>query len=127
MRSTDYNAIKEVTKQYPEMFSNENIEAWVNNRNNIMLEHEGSIALFTYEYPGVYTGHYLFSVKGKEAIELSHKMLNEIFKVAVVIRGETPVEKKAARWMSRKVGFTSLGIFDDHELFYLNKEDFKHG
>lgn len=99
---------------------------------NVVLQEGDSVGLFTYEYPGVYSGHYFFTVRGREALKLAQEMLSEIFRSygARTIRGLTPVEHKAALWMSRKLGFTSYGQVEidggRHELFLMTMDEFYH-
>lgn len=106
-------------------------DEWIDNEKNVMFDVGGSVGLFTYEYPGVYSGHWFFKVKGRKALELAKEMLNHFFEnyPARTIRGLTPVDKKAARWAARQIGMTSLGIMTfpctgDHEVFCMTKEDF---
>lgn len=89
-------------------------------------------ALFEYDAPGTYTGHFLFrEARGKTAVNISNVFLTEMFDTygAEVIRGLTPVSNRAALWMARRLGFTSYGIVEtcagDMELFILSKKDFK--
>lgn len=102
---------------------------WLERKENIALtDGEGSYALFEFVKPGIYYGHYFFHKKGKEAARLSEEFLSEIFQTAKIVVGLTPVEKKAARWMSRHIGFKSQGIVDTdmgpHEMFMMTKEEF---
>jgi hypothetical protein len=88
------------------------VTEWLADRNNIALTAEdGSIALFEWVRPGLYDGHYFFLCRGKEAIELSHRILSELHTNYGVkaIRGFTPIKHKAALWMSRKIGFHDMG------------------
>ncbi len=102
---------------------------WLKREENVALtDGEGSFALFEYVKPGIYYGHYFFVKKGKEAVRLSNEFLSEIFETAHIIVGLTPVENKAARWMSRHLGFKSHGEIEIkeglHEMFMLTKEDY---
>ena len=106
-----------------------NAEEWLNNPYNIAMAKNGSIGLFEYFSEGVYTGHYFYLVRGKEAKKLALDMLEEAFgKFAKAIRGLTPLQNRAARWMSRQIGFKSYGVIHDPsgpcELFILTKDDF---
>lgn len=102
---------------------------WLEREENIALtDGEGSFALFEFVKPGIYYGHYFFHKKGKEAVRLSETFLAEIFQTAKIVVGLTPVANKAARWMSRHIGFKSQGVVDtdmgEHEMFMLTKEEF---
>jgi hypothetical protein len=88
-------------------------EAWLEQEPNICLtDGKGSFALFEYNTRGIYTGHYFFVVRGKAALKLAKEFLDFLFKNYEVelIRGLTPLEKLGARWMNRKLGFTSYGV-----------------
>jgi hypothetical protein len=124
MRSYDHDAFASVVTKTPP-------EVWLGNDKNVMLMVDGSIGLFTYEYPGVYSGHWFFKVHGRKALDLAKEMLDHFFTnyPAKALRGLTPVDKKAARWAARQIGMTSYGILsfpndEDHELFCMTKEDF---
>lgn len=128
MRSRDSLALREAVKQF---LSEEEFPAseWLEREENIALtDGDGSFALFEYIKPGIYYGHYFFSVKGKEAVGLSKEFLSEIFKTARIVVGLTPVDNKAARWMSRHIGFKSQGIIDTdmgpHEMFMMTREEY---
>ncbi len=131
MRSFDYELLRPHLDKYPEMFSKMDMKAWLENKNNIMLECDGSIGLGTMEYPGVYTGHYLFAHKGKDAVRVAKKMLAWMFDNGTkVMRGETPVDNRPALMMNRLLGFKSYGVNESpkwglHEHFMLTAEEFK--
>lgn len=132
MRCRDYEVLREASSLYPESYSRLDMKAWLEDERNILLEDNGSVALFTFEYPGIYTGHYLFKTKGKETLALGHKMLDWMFSNgARVIRGETPTDNRPALFVTRKLGFKSYGINDDpywgpHEHFILTAEEYRN-
>lgn len=106
-----------VIARYPDMnHHGANVRAVLDDPLNIVLEAPGNnFSVFEYSLPYVYTGHYYFeTVRGKEAVRISKEMLYEIFNRygAKVIRGLTPVDNRAAVWMSRHIGFTDTGIVD---------------
>lgn len=112
---------------------NLDIKDWLTNYDNIALtDGAGNFCLFEFELPGVYSGHYFFNVRGKEAVKLAKEMLNKVFNCPEVeiIRGLTPVEKLGARWLSRKLGFTSYGAVETKsgycELFIQTKEEYNN-
>jgi hypothetical protein len=47
---------------------------------------------------------------------------------AQVLRGLTPVDLKAARWLAKKVGLTSYGVLEfpngPHEIMMITKQDY---
>lgn len=86
---------------------------WVLNFDNIALTNKNEdLALFELSEDGIYTGHYFFNSRGKEAYEAAQKFLKEVFSRRYdvkVIRGLTPLDKKGALWMNRKLGFKEYG------------------
>lgn len=103
--------------------------AWLANRANVALtDDQGNVALFECTGEGVFEGHTLFASRGREAIETGRTMLCAMVDMhgARAIWGRTPVQRRAARWFSRKLGFRSLGIVETVrgpcELFYLGAE-----
>lgn len=112
------------------------VNSWLADPDNIAFvqEEDGSVGLFGYEYPGVYTGHYFFSSKtrGRNAKALATALLHEMFvnRGAKVIRGLTPLTNQAARWMTRQLDFESHGIVLTEvgpcELFILTSDMYFH-
>lgn len=110
---------------------------WLANPTNIALENShGDIALFEYGLPQkkIYSGHYFFKSRGKQAIQVAREFLDEIFNSCYnihVVIGLVPIERKAARWITRRLGFTSYGIEEirgkEYELFILTQKEFNHG
>ena len=94
---------------------------------NIFLIRGLNLAIFEKEKEGVYIGHYFFSKRGKEAKELANEALDEIFKIAKVVLGLTPINNRSALIMSRWLGFKSHGVIETFngpcELFILTKEE----
>lgn len=98
-------------------------------RPNILLQCFDDLALFEYESNGVYSGHYFFSMGGRESIYNGRKMLDHMFSNgAEVIKGLTPKNLRAAKWMNRKLGFKYYGDIDTHagpmELYILTKKEY---
>lgn len=108
-------------------------EGWLSNEENHCLTNgDGDFGLFELIKPGVYYGHYFFKSRGKEAVKVSKEFLEEAFgEFAEVIVGLTPSNNKAAKWMSRHIGFTSHGEIETdqgpHELFILTKKEYENG
>lgn len=129
IRSFSADDLKDAITLYPELNGNLDCGEWVKNTNNIMLRDGDSTGIFAYEYPGLYTGHYFFRVKGREAIKLAERMLDEMFSNygAKTIRGMTKTDNRPALWITRQLGFKSYGRVEtkngEHELFILNEED----
>lgn len=107
-------------------------EAWLEQTPNICLTDEnGNFALFEYNEPKKYTGHYFFVDRGKKALNLAKEFLEFFFNNydVEVIRGMTPLESLGARWLSRQIGFKSYGVIfpinRPCELFILTRKEYK--
>jgi hypothetical protein len=107
-------------------------ETWISNPDNVCLINASKdICLFTYEKQGVYSGHYFFKSRGRNAINTAKCMLKEIFLggyTVEVLLGLTPTDKLGAKWLSRQLGFTSYGELEInssiYELFILTKKEY---
>ena len=82
----------------------------------------------------IYSGHYYFKSRGRQAITAGKGFLDELFNTCYnidVVMGMVPIGHKAARWMSRQLGFTSHGVEElrdkHYELFILTKKEFNNG
>lgn len=119
----------ELLEKHRKVLGTVDLEEYFKNKNHISIQKENDIALFTYNWPGLYTGHYFFESRGKAAKARALEILEEVFTKhpVLTIRGLTPVENKAARWMSRQLGFTSYGTVEtptgECEFFLLSKEE----
>lgn len=85
------------------------VDEFVDNRDNIALtDGKGSYCLFEFERPGVYSGHYFFKVRGREALTLARELITEMFLSygAQTIIGLTPPSHKGALWLTRQLEFT---------------------
>lgn len=105
-------------------------DEWVGKLANIMVVEGDNVGLAAYEYPGVYSVHWFYKVRGREALKLAERMLDFVFTHYGVetVRGMTETRLKAARWAARQVGYTSHGVVEkggkEYELFTLTKGDF---
>lgn len=139
-RSYDREVLANALSMYEDMVSDDfDIDEWIEDKKNVVLKEGDSLGLFEYEYNGVYSAHYAFSARGRAAIDLSRRMLNEMFarQGAKAIRGMTPIDNRAARWMNRQIGCTSQGVFETpvgtyelvtitlHEFYQNDKNKFK--
>lgn len=129
IRSFDASKMKEAAGEFnPPSFD---YQAWVDNLNNIMLVDGDDVGLATFEYPGVYTVHWFFVSRGKQAFDVSTEMVKQMFTRydAKVLRGLTPIKYKGACLLVRRIGFTSYGIenIDNEptEIFIMTKQDFE--
>lgn len=88
-------------------------KTWLSDPNHIALTDGRNIGMFeAQEEAGVFFGHTIFQDRGRTAIEAAKSIIKFLvdFFGARIIRGETPIGKRNARWFSRQVGFHSLGI-----------------
>lgn len=130
LRSFSADDLRDAASLYPAANESLDCEEWVRNTNNVMLREGDSTGIFAYEYPGVYTGHYFFRVRGRRAIDLANKMLAAAFNDygANAIRGMTKTDNRPALWITRQLGFKSYGRIvtenGEHEIFCLTKDEF---
>lgn len=100
---------------------------------DIALTDGESYALFEKDSDGLYTGHYLFKKRGKEAHDLAVTFLRELFSVAKAVKGIVDKENRRVSLFTRRLGFkkyTEIPIKDKiGELFIMTKSEFiaKHG
>lgn len=132
-RTYSVEDVEEAIEPYKEDLAGEPVREWLHGSLNIALRNtKGDVSLFEYRQPGVFTGHYFFKSRGKEAIESAEDMLHEIFSEVYdcnCIVGMTPLDKKGAVWMSRHLGFKNMGDADiggrTHRVFVMTKKDFQ--
>lgn len=104
--------------------------SWTANEKNVMWDEDGSIGLATYEYPGVYSLHWFYRIRGRAAMDLARRMVDDLFTNydAHSVRGLTPVKNRAARLAARWLGMKSYGVImttdGEHELFCMTKKEF---
>ena len=108
------------------------VDEWVKNPANVALVNDrGDVNLFQFEREGLFLGHFFYVSRGREALKAAREMLAEIFKYeeVKVLMGLTPVDKLGARWLTRKLGFTSYGIIEtpsgDCEMFVLSRPEYE--
>lgn len=133
-RSFDKALLLEVTKDLRHMVAEATLEEWWANPSHLMFVEGKNVGLATCEYPGVYTVHWYFDVRGRDAIRLAQRMVKNLFENydAKAIRGLTRVDMKAARWAARQVGMKSMGFVThadgvETEIFCATKEEFLEG
>lgn len=134
-RSYDAKLLAEAYTRRPNYEPSQDLdwEDWLAKKQNVMLVDElGNVGIAAEYFPGVYTGHWFFNSRGKEAMEVAKQMLRVMFEDLDIklMRGLTPVELRGACILARKIGFTSHGILEypdgeTCELFCLTKEDFE--
>jgi len=132
-RTYDLDVILKAVSQYRENIVGFYPEDWINDTRNLAFVNEfGDIALFEWNYEGVYTGHYFFFSRGKEALAHARQILSLVFPSyeAKAIRGIVKLTHLGARWMTKKLGFKSYGIVHTpngpEELFVLTKDEWEN-
>jgi hypothetical protein len=129
-----YNAekLQQVAEPHSEDWIGFDADELLSNPLNICLtnEEESDFSLFEYDRAGIYTGHFIYTSRGKAALRFGQKCLEVIFSdfPVTLIKGLTPVEHLGARWLSRKLGFQSFGVIDTikgpHELVMLTRKGY---
>lgn len=117
MRTQDLELFLRTMKPYLDDIAYFDPEEWLSDPDNIALTNDNEdLALFDFNSDGIYTGHYFFNSRGKEAYNAAQDFLKEIFTDynLKVIRGYTPLDKKGALWMNKKLGFTEYGNVETH-------------
>lgn len=121
--------LKKYLDRLPEGYVQATEEELLSENPEIILSPEDDCGLFFEVRPKVYEGHYLFASKGKAAVSSAKYILNEMFKKAEVIIGETPISNLAARKLSLSLGFKSYGRvwtpIEDCELFILTRKEYE--
>lgn len=130
----DFDLLKSATEELRYMVPLEILDQWWANPRNLMFVEGENVGLATYEYPGVYTVHWYFKARGREAINLAKEMVANLFENygAESIRGVVRTNLKASRWAARQVGMKSYGIVtyadgEENELFCATKKEFLEG
>jgi hypothetical protein len=87
-------------------------KGWLANHDNIMCVIGDDVGLATLEYPGVYNAHWFYKSRGREALTVAFKMYDYLFNEtdAQAVRGLTPIDNKAARYLAKRIGFETMGI-----------------
>jgi hypothetical protein len=106
------------------------VEDWMDHPKNIAIVNGDDLSIFTYERPGVYTGHFFYTSRGKEALRSAKTILAEVFQYDVtLLMGLTPADKLGAKWLARKIGFKSHGDVETPqgvcELFILTRKEYE--
>lgn len=113
--SRSVDDLQDVIDKYPDYFDQVKADTWLESPNNVAIRQDDNYGLFHRQVDGIYTGHYFFdSARGKRSKELAIEMIDHFFDTTKekILRGLTPEDHKAARWMSRQVGFDSYGLID---------------
>lgn len=130
-RSFDLGLLLKATAPYPDLSPPEDFKTWFSRPRNLMFREGDSVGLATYEYPGLYSVHWYYTVKGKDAVDLGRRMIGNLFENygAEVLRGFVKTRLKHSRWAIRQLGFKSHGILtfpdgDENEVFFITKDEY---
>jgi len=134
-RCHDYDLLEGLVKDANLTTLNDfSIRRWLDDGLNLaLMSSNGDCALFEYLGNNVYSGHYLFGTRGKEALESAKDFLKVMFYgyLTHVIVGFVPIEKKHVHLFSRWLGFKDEGetdtLFGKNRLFTLTRKDFING
>lgn len=134
-RSFNHEVLDKAIAPYQDIVGDIDTKQWLENKNNWMYVHNDSVALATYEYPGVYTIHWFYGseTRGRKMLDLSQAFQAKFFEEsgAQALRGLTRVDIKGARWAARKLGWKAIEIVTidgkDYELFCMTRKDFLNG
>jgi hypothetical protein len=86
-------------------------ENWLARPENWVLREGRDFALLEPFADREVRGHWLFSARGKKALDLAERFLQTLAMLGIRrVWGMTPLECRAARLHTRKAGFTSMGI-----------------
>lgn len=132
MRTYDVALVQNAIEMLHEDGKNISAAEWLETPTNIALTNDqGDVALFEIGLRNIYSGHYAFKSRGKQAIEAAREFLDEIFNTCYnidVIMGLTPITNLPARWLTRRVGFKSYGVVEGpkrhYEMFIMTKREF---
>lgn len=135
IRSFDPEVMAKAFELLPDNNKDVDFKAWLENPRNVMLVEDDNVGCATYEYPGVYTVHWFYNVRGRAALNLACKMLDEMFTNywMQTARGLTPKSIPQAIWLAKQIGFKSYDVVEfpnqegPYEVMMLNKEEFYNG
>lgn len=105
-------------------------EKWLATPGNIMAVYGEDVGLATFDYQGLYTIHWFFKSRGKEALIAGKALLQFLFDNtdAVALRGLTAIDNRPARRLAKYFGFETISIEEfwdgPHEVMILYKDVF---
>ena len=132
-RTTNWKALDKVVAPYKDVWVGFDAQELVEDEDNILLtDGENNYALFEYEAPGIYYGHYMFSARGIDNTEkIARNLLGFFFETVscLGVIGLVPVNHAGSLRLTQRLGFTLSGVVETeagpHYEFYMKKEDFK--
>ena len=127
----DFDALIKATDQCRDLMSGTDCLRVLEKPNNLMFTSGSNVGLAIFDYDKVYTVHWYFTARGREAIALAQDMIGNLFDNygAEVVRGLIKTKDKASRWACRQVGLKSYGLLmfpnnDENEIFILTKQEY---
>jgi len=133
-RTKDFAVIDEAIDKYRGMAGDGDLQEWIDKEGNLaFVDDLGNVGILhkADDGPkGLYEAHIFFKSRGREAIQRAVQMMSFGFNETdcLCMRGYTPLDNKAARWMNRQLGYTSYGILSQLnppcELFIVTKQEF---
>ena len=132
-RAYDVEDLMETMEPYLHELEGFYPKEWLNNKENVCLtDGNGNFTLYERQLAPVVIGHYFLKARGREALNLCKRFLEEIFTGPYnvsIIHGVTPHDKRGALWMNKQLGFKSQGpintIVGPCELVMLTKEEWE--
>ncbi len=123
-----------MVSKYKDSWIGFDAEDLVNNMDNVLVTDEDhNYALFEYDEPGVYYGHYMFTGRGpSNTYKIAQNLLGFFFREfpAKTVMGLTPTEHKGALRLNKALGFKIDELVDTeagpHFRVSINKEDFNY-
>jgi len=136
MRIWDATKIAAAIKHFLKTEEQVDVIEWLSDPANIVLENDnGDLAIFEYGVQAnkIYSGHYYFKSRGKQAIKAGKAFLDELFNSCYnihILIGMVPIERNEVKWMTRQLGFKSYGLQEargkQYELFIITKKEFNN-
>lgn len=127
----DFDLLVQATECCRDLLSVADIETVLAKEDNLMLVSGSNVGLAIYDGPGIYTVHWYYDVRGREAIDLGKAMIGMMFDHhgAKLLRGLIKTRLKASAWACRQLGFKSYGTImfpenDENEFFCMTKLEY---
>ena len=127
----DWDLLVKVTEGLRDSCSLDMLKVFFDDPNSYMFVEDNNVGLAVCDYNGLYTVHWYFEKRGREAINLAKQMIANLFVNygAKAVRGLIKEHMKASRWACRQVGLKSLGFItfadgDVNEIFAATKDEF---
>ena len=102
-----------VAEQAPDLVRGFTAKEWLSDPNHVALTDGRNIGMFeAQEEPGTFYGHTIFRDRGRAALNAAKAIIAALVTLfgARIIKGETPIGKRGARWFNRQLGFHSIGL-----------------